>query len=85
MLPLFDEEAQKPVRKFLSSAFETEEDGQSRILLPKELKKFAGIEKNVVFIGAGSRVEIWAEEKWDAMDDDDDFDSCVAALGKFGV
>ena len=85
MLPLFDEEAQKPVRKFLSSAFETEEDGQSRILLPKELKKFAGIEKNVVFIGAGSRVEIWAEEKWDAMNDDDDFDSCVAALGKFGV
>ena len=42
MLPLFDEEAQKPVRKFLSSAFETEEDGQSRILLPKELKDKIG-------------------------------------------
>ena len=26
MLPLFDEEAQKPVRKFLASAFEIEED-----------------------------------------------------------
>ena len=87
MLPLFDEAAQKPVRKFLSSAFETEEDGQSRILLPKELKKFAGIEKNVVFVGAGNRVEIWAEEAWDKLnsDDDDDFDVTMAELGKFGV
>ena len=31
-LPLFDEEAQKPVRKFLASAFEAEEDGQGRVL-----------------------------------------------------
>ena len=85
MLPLFDEEAQKPVRKFLSSAFETEEDGQSRILLPKELKKFAGIEKNIVFVGVGNRVEIWAEEKWDEQDDDDDFDSCMNALKGYGV
>ena len=87
MLPLVDEEAQKPVRKFLSSAFEAEEDGQSRILLPKELKKFANITKNVVFIGAGSRVEIWAEEEWDKLnqDDDDDFDSAMSALGKLGV
>ena len=86
MLPLFDESAQKPVRKFLSSAFETEEDWQSRILLPKELKKFAGIEKNVVFVGAGNRVEIWAEDAWDKTNsDDDDFDSVVSELGKFGV
>ena len=87
MLPLFDEEAQKPVRKFLSSAFETEEDGQSRILLPKELKKFANITKNVVFIGAGSRVEIWAEEEWDKINNeaDDDFDAAMNALGKLGV
>ena len=49
------------------------------------MKKFAGIEKNVVFIGAGNRGEIWAEEKWDAIEDDDDFDACLSALGKFGV
>ena len=87
MLPLFDDEAQKPIIKFLASAFEAEEDGQSRVLLPKELKKFADITKNVVFIGAGNRVEIWSEEAWDKLnsDDDDDFDSCMAALGKLGV
>ena len=83
-LPLFDEEAQKPIRKFLSSAFEAEEDNQGRVLLPKELVKHAGIEKNMVFVGVGNRVEIWAEEAWDKLDADDE-ESNFSVLAKFGV
>ena len=82
-LPLFDEEAQAPIRKFLSSAFEAEEDNQGRVLLPKELVKFAGIEKNIVFVGVGNRVEIWAEEKWDKVDGENSADFGV--LAKYGV
>ncbi len=82
-LPLFDEEAQAPIRKFLSSAFEAEEDNQGRVLLPKELVKFAGIEKNIVFVGVGNRVEIWAEEKWDKVDSENSADFGV--LAKYGV
>ena len=81
-LPLFDEEAQKPVRKFLSSAFETEEDAQGRILLPKELITHANITKNLVFVGVGNRVEIWAEEVWNENEaSETDFN----VLAKFGV
>lgn len=81
-IPLFDSEAQKAARKFLSSAFETEEDAQGRVLLPKELVAYATITKNLVFIGAGNRVEIWAEEVWDKVDGEtESFD----ALSKFGV
>lgn len=81
-LPLFDEEAQKPIRKFLSSAFEAEEDGQGRVLLPKELLSYAGITKNLVTVGLGNRAEIWAEEVWDKVDSQPaDFN----ILGKFGV
>ena len=65
-LPIFDAEAQKPVRMLLSSAFETEEDNQGRILIAKELRDYANIVKDIVFIGAGNRVEIWAEEAWNA-------------------
>ena len=82
-LPLFDEEAQAPIRKFLSSAFEAEEDNQGRILLSKELVKFASIEKNIVFVGVGNRVEIWAEEVWDKIDGENGADFGV--LTKFGV
>lgn len=84
-LPLFDEEAQKPIRKFLSSAFEAEEDNQGRILLPKELISYAHITKNLVFVGVGNRVEIWAEEVWDKMNEDDDKSSDFSVLAKYGV
>ena len=83
-LPLFDEEAQKPIRKFLSSAFEAEEDNQGRVLLPKELVGFASIEKNIVFVGVGNRVEIWAEDAWNKADEDDD-ENNFSVLAKFGV
>lgn len=81
-LPLFDEEAQKPVRKFLSSAFESEEDGQGRVLLPKELIAHANITKNLVFVGVGNRVEIWAEEVWE---ENQNADTDFNVLAKFGV
>ena len=85
-LPLFDEEAQKPIRKFLSSAFEAEEDNQGRILLPKELIKHANINKNLVFVGVGNRVEIWAEETWDKENsEDEDSNIDFSILAKFGV
>ena len=83
-ISIFDEEAQKPVRKFLSSAFEAEEDAQGRILLPKELIKHAEITKNVVFVGIGNRVEIWAEEVWEKMQDDDE-NADFSVLAKLGV
>ena len=83
-ISIFDEEAQKPVRKFLSSAFEAEEDGQGRILLPKELVLHAEITKNVVFVGVGNRVEIWAEEIWDKANSDDE-ENDFSVLAKFGV
>ena len=84
-LPLFDEEAQKPIRKFLSSAFEAEEDNQGRVLLPKELVKHAGIEKNMVFVGVGNRVEIWAEEIWEKMQEESDEKPDFSVLAKLGV
>lgn len=82
-IALFDEEAQKPVRKFLSSAFEVDEDTQGRHLLPKELCKYAELEKDIVFVGVGNRVEIWSEENWNKTNEDEKIDFSV--LGKLGV
>lgn len=65
-MPLFDSKAQRPLRALFSSAVELEEDSQGRFLLPASLKSFAGIEKEVVFVGAGTRVELWDAKKWDA-------------------
>ena len=38
-----------------------EVDKQGRILIPSVLREFAALEKDVVFVGVGSRIEIWRQ------------------------
>jgi MraZ protein len=52
-------------RALLSGANESSPDFQGRILIPKNLKEYAGIITDVMIIGVGSRVEIWDKKKWD--------------------
>lgn len=84
-VPMFDTEAQKTIRALLASAFETEEDNQGRILLPQELRAYANMEKNIVTIGVGNRVEIWSEEKFDEYNSAENYDSASNELSKYGV
>ena len=45
-------------RFFFAGAAEVEPDKQGRILLPQQLREYAGLEKDVTFIGTSSRAEI---------------------------
>lgn len=51
-------------RFFFSGAAEVMPDKQGRILIPQQLREHAGLDKEVTFIGASSRVEIWNSSKW---------------------
>lgn len=52
-------------RFFFSNASEAEIDEQGRILISNSHKNYADIKKDVVIIGAGNKIEIWAKEKWE--------------------
>lgn len=52
-------------RFILGSAFEVEPDDQGRIVLPEILAGYANLEKELVFLGLGDRVEIWDKETWE--------------------
>jgi len=70
----------------MSLAEEIEPDDQGRFILPKHLKEYAKIDKNIVIIGAGSNIEIWAEEAWDEYCNIEDLNKELAMLGsKYGV
>ena len=58
-LPLTNKDARKFTRFFLAGAAEMEIDKQGRILIPSVLREFAALEKDVVLVGVGSRIEIW--------------------------
>jgi len=63
-LPLTNKNARDFVRFFLSGAMECELDKQGRFLIPNNLRTVAGLEKEVVTVGVGTRIEIWNKEKW---------------------
>jgi len=51
-------------RLFFSGTTEVEFDKQGRILIPKYLKDYAGIKRDVMLIGVSNRMEIWSKEIW---------------------
>ena len=60
-------------------------DKQGRILLPNHLKAYAELERDVVLVGVGNRIEIWSLEKWEAMEQNVDMDEITAAMADFGL
>jgi len=52
------------LRMFVSPATEQAVDKQGRIAIPQSLREYAGINRDVVILGAINRIEIWSEEKW---------------------
>lgn len=72
-------------QKILSLASEVEPDEQGRLFYRKS-QGFCKIDKNIVINGAGSKVEIWSEEKWDSYSAIENFDQELAEIGtKYGV
>ena len=53
------------MRTMLECAIEVELDGQSRIMLTKELLQFAKIEHDVKLIGVLDKIEIWNPKIYD--------------------
>ncbi|HEX2964175.1 MAG TPA: division/cell wall cluster transcriptional repressor MraZ [Syntrophorhabdaceae bacterium] len=79
-------EARAFMRYYYSAATECPLDKLGRILVPQTLKGTAQIKKNVVIIGVGKKIEIWAKEKWEelvqqATADPDQIADIVSELG----
>ena len=70
---------------FMSLAQKCQPDASGRILLEDCLLQHAKVNKNVVFVGAGHVMNIWAEELWSAREANRDLDSIRALLQQFGL
>jgi len=64
--PVTSKQARDYLRVFLSGASDEEPDSQNRISIPPALRAYAGLEKDLAVIGAGSRAEIWDAKAWEA-------------------
>ncbi len=69
-LPSFRERTRTMQRMMLGYATEVDIDGHGRILLSRELREFAGLDRQAIFIGQGHRFELWDEERWNGKRDE---------------
>ena len=83
--PLTSKDARKFMRFFFAGAATCEVDKQGRILLPANLREYAGIEKEVVSVGVFSRVEIWSKERYQENNDFDDMDEIAEHMADLGI
>ena len=60
----FDPKVREFRRYFLNGATEVEPDTASRILIPQNLKEYAGLTKDIVLAAAVDKIEIWDKEKY---------------------
>ncbi|MFE4951464.1 division/cell wall cluster transcriptional repressor MraZ [Leifsonia sp. NPDC056665] len=63
--PVTSKQARDYLRVFLSGASAEVPDKQNRVTVPTSLRSYAGLDRDLVVIGAGSRAEIWDAEAWE--------------------
>ena len=78
-LPSLNKKARRLQRLMVGYATEVDLDGHGRILLPRELREFAGLERQAILIGQGNKLELWDEDSWNEkrdewLGDDDETD-----------
>ena len=63
-LPTLNPAVKRFQRLMLGYASDLELDGNGRMLLPQSLREYAQLEKKLVLVGQGNKLEIWSEALW---------------------
>jgi MraZ protein len=86
-LPSMNKVARRIVRIMVGYATEVDLDANGRILVSKELREFAGLERQGMLIGQGNKFELWDEATWNEKrdawlvdEDDGDFPADLESI-----
>jgi MraZ protein len=69
-LPTLNPQSRRLQRLMIGYATELEMDGHGRILVSRELREFAGLDRQAMLIGQGNKFELWDEERWNTRRDE---------------
>ena len=58
---------QSKMRPLFAYAVRCDLDAQGRILLPQNLREWAGLTKNVTVVGCNNHAELWDSDSWHAV------------------
>lgn len=85
-LPQFDPYVQRVLRVFIAGAVECSLDSHGRLLVPKSMREFASLEREVVWVGQLEKVQIWSKASWEgaldaALENTEELQQKVAEFG----
>ena len=78
-------DSEKILRALHKDAAQVSPDSQGRIVLPPTLVQYAGIVKGAVIVGCGAYGEIWAEEAYEAMLEEENLEGMKELLESYGL
>jgi len=86
-LPQFKKEVKAIQRMFISSAIDIPLDKLGRILIPSILREYAGLKREIFFVGMTNRIEIWDKGAWqkEFNQSQENLDAVGEALAEFGI
>ncbi|MCR5094205.1 MAG: division/cell wall cluster transcriptional repressor MraZ [Lachnospiraceae bacterium] len=84
-LPRSDERARRFKQFFLTTATDVEPDKQGRVSIGEDLIRYAEIKKDVVVVGNGDHIEIWARERFPEADSYGDIGELASGLSEYGL
>lgn len=67
-LPISDPDARNFRRMVFAEAADLALDAQGRILIPPELRRYAGLERVALVVGVDTAIEIWSPDQWQAVE-----------------
>ena len=80
-----DRNAAAFVRLFFGKATSAVIDKQGRVPIAKRLMEYANLKKDVVLVGANTRLEIWDSEEWDRYQDELSDDIMMDGILNYGL
>lgn len=63
-LPALNPAVRRFQRLLIGYASDLELDANGRVLIPPSLREYADLEKKVVLVGQGNKLELWSETRW---------------------
>ncbi len=80
-----DKNAAAFVRLFFGRATCQEIDKQGRVTVSKRLLEYAGLEKDIVLVGANQRLELWDKEEWKRYNESLSEDILLNGIKEYGI
>ena len=66
-LSISDPDARQFKRMVFAEAMDEELDAQGRIVIPPELRRYAGLDREAIVVGMNTYIEIWDPARWEAL------------------